>query len=195
MLDAVVSFVWPEGMADQTIVKETSHKSSASDQRPELIFETTDGFITAGAMSNKEWEGLGRALEQPQWLEDPRFQTPADRMKHAPHRLELMSQVIRTRSTDEWINRLDAEEVPCAPVLRRDEVRHNEQVIANNLIVESEHPHVGRTRMPRPPARFTETPAELRIHAPALGEHTESVLKEFGVTPAEFEQLEADDII
>ena len=195
MLDAVVSFVWPEGMADQTIVKETSHKSSDSDQRPELIFETTDGFITAGAMSNKEWEGLVRALEQPQWLEDPRFQTPADRMKHAPHRLELMSQVIRTRSTDEWINRLDAEEVPCAPVLRRDEVRHNEQVIANNLIVESEHPHVGRTRMPRPPARFTETPAELRIHAPALGEHTESVLKEFGVTPAEFEQLEADDII
>lgn len=195
MLDAVVSFVWPEGMADQTIVKETRHNSSDLDQRPELIFETTDGFITAGAMSNKEWEGLVRALEQPQWLEDPRFQTPADRMKHAPHRLELMSQVIRTRSTGEWISRLDAEEVPCAPILRRDEVRHNEQVIANNLIVESDHPHVGRTRMPRPPARFTGTPAELRLHAPALGEHTESVLKEFGITPAELEQLEADDII
>lgn len=195
MLDAVVSFVWPEGMADQTIVKETRHNSSDLDQRPELIFETTDGFITAGAMSNKEWEGLVRALEQPQWLEDPLFQTPADRMKHAPHRLELMSQVIRTRSTGEWISRLDAEEVPCAPILRRDEVRHNEQVIANNLIVESDHPHVGRTRMPRPPARFTGTPAELRLHAPALGEHTESVLKEFGITPAELEQLEADDII
>ena len=195
MLDAVVSFVWPEGMAAQTIVRDDRREAGESEKRRDLLFETTDGFITTGAMSNKEWEGLVRALKQPQWLEDPRFQTPAGRMKNAGVRLELMAEVLKTRSSAEWLARLDAEQVPCAPALRRDEVMHNEQVIANELIVESEHPHVGRMRMPRPPARFEETPAELRLPAPALGEHTQAVLKEFGVSAEQLAELQAADII
>ena len=116
-------------------------------------------------------------------------------MKNAGVRLELMAEVLKTRSSAEWLARLDAEQVPCAPALRRDEVMHNEQVIANKLIVESEHPHVGRMRMPRPPARFEETPAELRLPAPALGEHTQAVLKEFGVSAEQLAELQAADII
>jgi crotonobetainyl-CoA:carnitine CoA-transferase CaiB-like acyl-CoA transferase len=195
MLDAVVSFVWPEGMAAQTIVRDDPREAAASEKRRDLLFETTDGFITTGAMSNKEWEGLVRALERPEWLEDARFQTPAGRMKNAGVRLELMAEVLKTRSSAEWLARLDAEQVPCAPALRRDEVMHNEQVIANKLIVESEHPHVGRTRMPRPPARFEGTPAELRLPAPALGEHTGEILKEFGVSAEQLAELQAAGIV
>ena len=195
MLDAVVSFVWPEGMSAQTIVRDDPKEAAQAEKRRDLLFETTDGFITTGSMFDKEWEGLVRALEQPQWLEDPRFQTPAGRAKNAGERLEMMAEVIKTRSSAEWLERLDAEQVPCAPALRRHEVMHNEQVIANKLIVESEHPHVGLTRMPRPPARFEETPAELRLHAPALGEHTETVLKELGVSEEQLADLQAKNII
>ena len=110
-------------------------------------------------------------------------------MKHAEARLEMTAEVIKTRTTAEWLARLDAEQVPCAPALSRREMLNNEQLLANRLIVEAEHPHVGRTRMTRPAARFEATPAELRLPAPMLGEHTEQVLTELGLSSAQITDL------
>lgn len=188
MLDAVVSFLWPEGMAAHTFVRDGRVAPRPPDTR-DLIFETADGYITAGAMSDKEWAGMVRALDKPEWLEDERFRTPASRMKHAEARLEMTAEVIKTRTTAEWLARLDAEQVPCAPALSRREMLNNEQLLANRLIVEAEHPHVGRTRMTRPAARFEATPAELRLPAPMLGEHTEQVLTELGLSSAQITDL------
>lgn len=188
MLDAVVSFLWPEGMAAHTFVRDSEAAPRPPDTR-DLIFETADGYITAGAMSDKEWAGMVRALDKPEWLEDKRFRTPASRMKHAEARLEMTAEVIKTRTTAEWLARLDAEQVPCAPALSRREMLNNEQLLANRLIVEAEHPHVGRTRMTRPAARFEATPAELRLPAPMLGEHTEQVLTELGLSSAQIVNL------
>ena len=193
MLDAVVSFLWPEGMASHTFVRNDEAVSRPPDTR-DLIFETADGYITAGAMSDKEWAGMVRALDQPEWLEDERFRTPAGRMKHADARLEMTAEVMKTRTSAEWLARLDAEQVPCAPALSRHDMLTNEQIVANRLIVESEHPHVGRTRMTRPAARFAETPAELRLPAPMLGEHTEQVLTEIGLSSAQIADLRAGGV-
>ena len=193
MLDAVVSFLWPEGMASHTFVRDGKAVSRPPDTR-DLIFETADGYITAGAMSDKEWAGMVRALDKPEWLEDERFRTPAGRMKHADARLEMTAEVMKTRTSAEWLARLDAEQVPCAPALSRQDMLTNEQIVANRLIVESEHPHVGRTRMTRPAARFAETPAELRLPAPMLGEHTEQVLTEIGLSSAQIADLRAGGV-
>lgn len=193
MLDAVVSFLWPEGMASHTFVRDGKAVSRPPDTR-DLIFETADGYITAGAMSDKEWAGMVRALDKPEWLEDERFRTPAGRMKHADARLEMTAEVMKTRTSAEWLARLDAEQVPCAPALSRHDMLTNEQIVANRLIVESEHPHVGRTRMTRPAARFAETPAELRLPAPMLGEHTEQVLTEIGLSSAQIADLRVSGV-
>ena len=193
MLDAVVSFLWPEGMAYHTFVRNGEAVSWPPDTR-DLIFETADGYITAGAMSDKEWAGMVRALDKPEWLEDERFRTPAGRMKHADARLDMTAEVMKTRTSAEWLARLDAEQVPCAPALSRQDMLTNEQIVANRLIVESEHPHVGRTRMTRPAARFAETPAELRLPAPMLGEHTEQVLTEIGLSSAQIADLRAGGV-
>ena len=193
MLDAVVSFLWPEGMAAHTFVRDGEATSRPPDTR-DLIFETADGYITAGAMSNKEWAGLVRALDKPEWLEDERFRTPASRMKHAEARLEMTAAVISARTTAEWLDRLDAEQVPCAPALSRQDMLTNEQLLANRLIVEAEHPQVGRTRMTRPAARFEATPADLRLPAPMLGEHTEQVLTELGLSSAQIADLRAGGV-
>ena len=193
MLDAVVSFLWPEGMASHTFVRDGKAVSRPPDTR-DLIFETADGYITAGAMSDKEWAGMVRALDKPEWLEDERFRTPAGRMKHADARLDMTAEVMKTRTSAEWLARLDAEQVPCAPALSRQDMLTNEQIVANRLIVESEHPHAGRTRMTRPAARFAETPAELRLPAPMLGEHTEQVLTEIGLSSAQIADLRAGGV-
>ena len=65
---------------------------------------------------------MTRALERPEWLEDARFSTPAGRVKYADVRLDLTAEVLKERSSAEWLERLDAEQVPCAPVNRKADV-------------------------------------------------------------------------
>jgi len=184
MIDAMVALAWPEGMAGLTFIdggaeseKEIPRNALAQD----LVYETADGWMTAGAVSDAEWQGLARALEHPEWLEDERFMTPAGRVAYAKERLDQTASVLRTRTTAEWLERLDAEQVPCAPILPLSEVVRHPQIRANELLIESEHPAAGRIRQPRPAARFDRTPAGIERPAPTLGEHTREILIELGL--------------
>jgi crotonobetainyl-CoA:carnitine CoA-transferase CaiB-like acyl-CoA transferase len=184
MIDAMVALAWPEGMAGLTFVdgeKEIPRNALAQD----LVYETADGWMTAGAVSDSEWQGLARALEHPEWLEDERFVTPAARVAYAKERLDQTAAVLRTRTTADWLERLDAEQVPCAPILPLSEVVQHPQIRANELLVESEHPVAGRIRQPRPAARFDRTPAGIERPAPTLGEHTREILRELGLATTE----------
>jgi crotonobetainyl-CoA:carnitine CoA-transferase CaiB-like acyl-CoA transferase len=194
MLDAVVAFMWPESMASHTFV-DTNHVVTRPLNTRDLVFETTDGYITCGAISDSEWAGLCRALEHPEWLDDERFKTPAGRVKYADARLELAADVLKHRTSAEWLARLDAEQVPCAPILSREELLTDPQIAANGLIVESTHPHAGAMRQPRPAARFGATPSALRTFAPLLGEHTDTVLAELGLSPHDIEELHTSKVV
>jgi crotonobetainyl-CoA:carnitine CoA-transferase CaiB-like acyl-CoA transferase len=193
MLDAVIAFHWPESMAAHTFLDQEGRAYRQPSR--DLIFETRDGYITAGAVSDAEWRGMCRALERPEWIDDPRFATPAARVINAAARLDLTAEVLKSRTSAEWLKRLEAEQVPCAPVLTREQVIRDAQVAANQLIVESEHPQAGRMRQPRPAARFSATPAEIRRQAPGLGEHTDEVLASIGVAGGELAALRAEGVI
>lgn len=195
MLDAVVAFIWPESMPAYTFIDSAPHAVRPPGTR-DLIFQTADGgYITVAANSDAEWRGLAATLGRPEWIEDARFRTPADRIRNADVRLDLTAEIIRTKPASEWLAAFDAAEVPCAPVLTREQLLDDPQVAANELIVKGEHPIGGPMRQPRPAARFAETPAELRRYAPALGENTEEVLAELGVTAAEIASLRSAAVI
>jgi len=194
MLDAVVAFIWPESMPAYTFVGNEPATVRPPGTR-DLVFETTDGYITAAANSDSEWAGLARTLGHPEWIEDPRFKHPADRIRNADVRLDLIADIIRTRSSAEWLTAFDAAQVPCAPIQTRADLLTDPQVAANHLIVESVHPHAGPMRQPRPAARFAATPAALRLFAPALGEHTDAVLEEAGIAAADRAALRDSGII
>jgi crotonobetainyl-CoA:carnitine CoA-transferase CaiB-like acyl-CoA transferase len=194
MLDAVIAFIWPESMAAYTFAGPEKAITRPPNTR-DLVFQTADGYITCGAVSDSEWEGLCSALDRPEWLDDDRFKTPAGRVRHADARLELTAEVLRTRSSADWLARLDAQQVPCAPILTRDELLSDPQVAANRMIVEATHPNAGPMRQPRPAAMFAGTPAELRSFAPSLGQHTGEVLRESGLDADEIAALREAAVI
>ena len=195
MLDSVLSFLWASDMGAQTFVD-----SPVSNQRAasfiDLIYETKDGHMTVSTMSDKEWAALSRAVERPGLLEDPRFTSPALRDRNINDRLALIQDILLTRTTADWLARLEAENVPCAPALTRSEVVENAQVAASEILLESDHPHAGRLRQTRPAARFEGTPVTIRRGAPRLGEHTNEVLAELlGLSDAEIAALRASGAI
>jgi crotonobetainyl-CoA:carnitine CoA-transferase CaiB-like acyl-CoA transferase len=194
MLDATVAFLWPEGMARHTYLGEDIGVTRPPDVR-DLVFETADGWMTAGTVSDAEWEGFTRAAGHLEWLDDARFRSAAGRVKHADARLDLMQEALRTRPTAEWLERLDAHQVPCAPILTRDEMLAHPQILANELVVESDDPQRGRMRQPRPAERFEATPSSIRRPAPLLGEHTDEVLTELGIAEEERSMLRRDGAV
>ncbi len=193
MLDAVVAFMWPEAMARYTFLN-TDGRTYRQTVR-DLVFETADGYITCGAVSDREWEGLARALRHPEWLDDDRFKTPTGRVRYAEDRLQLMQDAVATMTSAEALARLDAEQVPSAPILSREDLLTDPQIAANELIVESDHPHAGRMRQPRPAAHFERTPAAIARPAPLLGEHTNEVLGQIGVAADRIVSLRAAGVI
>jgi crotonobetainyl-CoA:carnitine CoA-transferase CaiB-like acyl-CoA transferase len=194
MLDSVLYFLWASDMGAQTYPdKEVSHQEAAS--FIDLIYETKDGHMTVAVMSNKEWVGLTQALEKPEWLADERFATPSARDQHVNERLIMTQEVMRSRNTAEWMARLEAQDVPCAPALKRSEVINHPQVLASGTVVETQHHAAGRLRQARSPARFAGTPSVHRRGAPLLGEHNDEVLRELGYTPAQLDALRASHVI
>jgi crotonobetainyl-CoA:carnitine CoA-transferase CaiB-like acyl-CoA transferase len=189
MLDAMVAFLWPEAMAQYTVVGRENAPQPAP--RPDLIFKTVDGYITVGSLSDAEWRGLCAVIDRPQWIDDPRFKTPSARSQNAAERLARVGEIIATGDSQGWLDRLDAADVPCAPILKRGEVMDNAQIINNKLIELMDQPMLGRVRQPRPAALFDLTPAGIAGPAPRIGEHTDAILMEAGYTEGEIEELKA----
>jgi crotonobetainyl-CoA:carnitine CoA-transferase CaiB-like acyl-CoA transferase len=194
MLDAVLAFLWSSDMSNQTFVGHEAPQERAQ-SFIDLIYETQDGYISVAVQTDRQWAGLARALERPEWLEDPRFHTAAGRQEHIDARLELTQEVLRARTSADWLARLDAADVPCAPVLRRKDVIAHPQIQANETVVEVDHPHAGRLRQARPAARFSQTPAGIRRGGPLLGEHTAEILEGLGYDRAAIEALRAAGVI
>ena len=194
MLDAILAFLWASDMGGQTFVdKPVSHQRAAS--FIDLIYETKDGHMTVSTMTNKEWAALSRAFERPDMLEDERFKTPALRDRNIDERLAFVQDILRTRTTADWLARLEAEHVPCAPALTRREVVEHDQVSASETLIDFEHPSAGRLRQTRTAARFEGTPAEVTRGAPHRGEHTDEILAELGLSQSQIAEFRAQGVI
>ncbi|MEP2640959.1 MULTISPECIES: CoA transferase [Roseobacteraceae] len=180
MLDVIIAFLWSSDMNGHTFVGAEMEREEAQSYI-DLIYEVKDGFVSVAVMQDKQWQGFTRAVQRPDLLEDPRFATPELREVNRDARLAAIQDAVKDFAAADLIKLLDAENVPNAPVLSRTQMRQHPQVVANGVVVETLHPIAGLLRQARHPSQFSKTPASIRRPAPALGEHTDEVLADFGI--------------
>jgi crotonobetainyl-CoA:carnitine CoA-transferase CaiB-like acyl-CoA transferase len=188
MLDAVLAFLWASDMGGYTFVDMPVVPERAA-SFIDLIYETENGYLTVSTMTNAEWAAFCRVAGRDEMIGDPRFATPAARDANVDERLEFIQSVLKTRTAEEWLEILPAHDVPCAPALRRFEVIDHPQVLASDILLETEHPVAGRLRQTRTPARFEATVPDAPRGAPLLGEHNLEILAELGLSGDEISAL------
>ena len=164
----------------------TRHRRST----PYQAYRTKDGYVTIGAGNDRLWKRLVEdALERPEWMEDPRFLTLPDRMRNIDELEREIEAITTTRTTDEWIEKIDAAGVPVGPVLTYDQTWEDPQVQARDMVAEVEHPIIGPMKMIAPPTKFSDMEFAVRSPAPWIGQHTAEVLREAGVDDTRIAEL------
>jgi crotonobetainyl-CoA:carnitine CoA-transferase CaiB-like acyl-CoA transferase len=147
-----------------------------------LPYECADGWVSCGALEPKFWQAFCAGVERPDLLEH-QFARPGSEGHVA------IAEVFRTRTKAEWAAFNDQHDCCVEPVLDLDEALSSELVEAREMVVEAEQPGIGAVRLLGSPVKLSRTPADPTRPAPALGEHTEDVLREAGFSEAELEAL------
>jgi crotonobetainyl-CoA:carnitine CoA-transferase CaiB-like acyl-CoA transferase len=165
-------------------------------QTPYETFTTQDGFVIIGAGSQRLWENLcNKVLNQPKLLEDPHYLTLQDRNANQPLLKEIIEKITRTKTTDEWIELLNAAKVPCGKVRSVKEALELEQTKAREMVVEWEDALRGKIKMLGIPTKLSDAPGNIRMAPPMLGEHTEEVLAGLGYKVDQIRELEEKQIV
>ena len=159
----------------------SAHRTSA----PYQAIKCADGYITLGAANDRLFARLCGLLGRPEWVEDPRFATNETRVAHH----EVLAKDIETLTCHHprawWIDRLEAEGIPCGPINSYAEVFDDPQIIARDMVQETEHPTIGRFKTLGSPLKLSGTPLIPGRPAPQLGADTDDILAGAGFAPDE----------
>ena len=149
-----------------------AHRGSS----PYQCFQTADGYITVGASQQHFFKQLCELAGTPELVSDPRFANVAERVKHNGALVALLAEKLRAGTSAHWLTALEKIGIPAGPVLHYDEVFTDPQILARDMVVETDHPVTGKFRTMGVPVKLSATPGSVRRPAPRLGEHTAEVL-------------------
>jgi formyl-CoA transferase len=167
--------------------KGSAHRMNA----PYQAFRCADGYITIGANTDRLFRRLCELLEHPEWADAGAFADNNSCVRHDGQLAVLVEGVMSQQPRALWLARLEASEIPCGPINDYAQVFADPQVVARDMVLETEHPVLGRLRTLGSPIKLSETPADPSRRAPLLGEHTEEVLREFGFSDSEIHAVGA----
>jgi crotonobetainyl-CoA:carnitine CoA-transferase CaiB-like acyl-CoA transferase len=195
MLDAALSFFWPDGMMRHTLVGEGVENPMAPGERFQML-STSDGQLAAWMGTADQMRDGLRAVGRADLADHPSQRgRPMLEEANQQARAEAMNEALATLTTAEAYERLVAHQVPVAPLLTHAEVFEDPQIVHNGSILEGEHPVYGRYRRVRPPLRFSMSPFEETPAAALYGEHTDEILAGLGRGPADRERLREKGVI
>jgi crotonobetainyl-CoA:carnitine CoA-transferase CaiB-like acyl-CoA transferase len=164
----------------------TRHRRST----PYQAYKTQDGYVTVGANSAKLWQSFcTQVVEKPEWLTDPRFVDLPARLRNVEVLQDEIEQVFARQPSAHWWERLDRAGVPGGPVYTYEECLDDPHVRARNMVVEVDHPTIGRMKAMGHPVKSSGEIAQIRQPAPLLGQHTRAILEELGMSRADIDAL------
>jgi len=163
----------------------SAHRMNA----PYQAIRCADGFVTLGGANDRIFAKICDVLERAEWLADPRFSTNAARVRHRDELAAAIEAITRGEPRAHWLALFDANEIPCGPITDYARVFSDPQVIAREMVVETDHPALGRLRTLGSPIKLSATPPDVRRRAPQLGEHTDEILREMGYSDADIQAL------
>jgi formyl-CoA transferase len=149
---------------------------------PYQAIRCADGYVTIGASNNRLFERLCEALGQPEWPRLPEFADNATRVRNRAALAERIESITKHRPRRHWLDAFEQRDIPCGPINSYAETFEDPQVVSREMVVDVEHPSLGPIRALGSPIKLSATPAHVRRRAPQLGEHTEQVLREAGIT-------------
>jgi crotonobetainyl-CoA:carnitine CoA-transferase CaiB-like acyl-CoA transferase len=163
---------------------------------PYQDFHTSDGYVIIAVGNDGQFARLAHAVGKPEWADDVHFSTNAARVKNRERLIELMNEVTRTRTTDQWVALFESVGVPCGPINDLEHVFKDPQVVARNMQMSMQHPKYGDMPLVANPIRLSETPVQYHHAPPALGEHTEEILTGLlGINSEQLVRLRKDSIV
>lgn len=197
LLDSLVSLLsYQAGIYIATGESPTRKGNRHPLSTPYEDFATEDGRVIIAAGNQRLWETLcTKVLMQPDLIKDPRFLTMADRNANEPALKQIIEGITSKKTTDEWIKLLGQEGIPCGRIRRVGEVLESENTKAREMMVEVEDPARGKMKLLGIPVKLSNTPGDIRLTPPLLGQHTEEVLKELGYSEEEVKELKSKGIV
>lgn len=162
---------------------------------PYQAFPTADGWITIGGANQANWERIARLVGRPELLTDLRFVDNSARMANRETLAALLADALRTRTSAEWLQALDAAGIPAGPINDIAAMADDPQTQARGMVVDLQHPVAGATKALGLPVKLDETPGGIRRPAPVYGQHTREVLRENGFADDEIEALRSEGAI
>ena len=165
----------------------SAHRMSA----PYEAIRCADGYITLAAANDRLFVRLCTRLGHPEWASEPDFSNDTHRVRNRAALAHRIESVTITRPRAEWLAIFTEHDIPCGPINNYEQVFADPQVRARGMVVDTEHPTLGRLRTLGSPVKLSVTPAVVGRRAPLLGEHTEEVLREAGCETALVDALAA----
>lgn len=149
-------------------------------QHPNLVpygsFPAKDGAIIIACLTNNFWQRICKALEQPQWVDDPQFHSIEQRRENRELVNANVTRFTEQRTVEELADLFTEHEVPHAPILGVQAALSQAQASARNMLVETEHKTLGKIPIVNRPIKFPESEQPIPDAPPVLGEHTDEIL-------------------
>lgn len=169
--------------------------SSAQGLVPYQAFESSDGWMVVAVFTDRMWSDLCKVIGLPEWGNDPRFNSPRQRMLNRGEIISALTEIFAKDTVASWRERLRPVGVPCTPVLSIDQVVDEDQVRAREMIVNIDHPETGTMSMAGVPIKFSGATGGVRTAPPLLGQHSREIMDRLGYGEKEIERLIDEGVI
>lgn len=170
----------------------TAHESIV----PYQSFATADGYLTIGGANNRQFQELCSKLNRLDLVDDNRFLSNPERVKHRKELVEEISRTLATKTNEQWLAIFDGATFAYGPINTLSQAFQDPQVLHSRIVQEIEHPTAGMLQLVGPPVQYSASENRIRLPPPELGQHTDEILQQrLGYSPSRIQQLRKLEII